>query len=222
MTTRTERAAAHRVVHAWRAKHAAETSANRPPGFSFDEAEAITGVDVETLERWACGLVHPSAMVEDDAGWTWFNYTEIDLLRAMIVADLAAAGVPPLVLVIVADGLADECDESPEDDLARIAEDTRREHVYPRSVALAERWFFDGTGSIDRVAWTAEDIADAETWSHQRAMEMAAEAVDTRGCVERGEAIVYGRSETAARLQHRLDAWWVAHPDQSSRRGNRG
>jgi len=221
MTRPTERAAAQRAVEAWKLRRSAEPIAE---GYDFDAVVELSGVAADTLDLWVeCGLVDTSLTQDGDDE---YRFSAVDLLRAMILADLIAVGVPGLVVALAATSHTFDFDyaDEPEPDtlLARIADDTRHAVVYPCSAELAEAWYFgDGIGCVTRHVRSPERLAEVESWSHERAAELAAEADETRRCVEHGEAVEYRPWETAARLQRRLAAWWVEQASRSAARGNR-
>jgi hypothetical protein len=216
MSTTTEKLAAGKALRAWRAK---QDTRDRPPGFDDDEAAVITGLTVETLdEQYRLGFVQPSVACwhedEDGESAMYERYSELDLLRAMILADLAAAGVPKLALALAAAEL--EREHGDEDcDWRKLAdtEPTAARHAtaYPLTTATAERWLSDG--SVSAILWTEANIADAEKWSAARAHEMRAEARDVRAALDAGEAVLCDARQAVTRLSAALDAWWVEHAD---------
>jgi len=218
MTRPIDRAAAQRAVAAWKLKRSAEPTAE---GFGFDAAVELSGLDADTFGLWVeCGLIDTSLTQDGDDE---YRFSSIDALAAMILSDLIDAGVSPLVAALAAvhgGGLTADYADQPEPDvlLARMADSTGDAHVYPLTLELAERWFFDGLGTVTRSMWSPERLAEVRSWSPERAAELAAEAIDTAGCVERGEAVEYRSSATAARLQRRLDAWWVANAGRPAAR----
>jgi len=191
-----------------RREGAPSVPSQRPPGFGEDDAGEITGIEVETLERW-WSVAPPSVRCARDEDDDTFRYSIGDLLRAMVVVDLVAAGVPMLALVADANELAERVNEIDERGLARPVR-YRWEDAYPLSPDVAERWVREtGVASHNLGDWHLEY---ADDMSEDELADLLAENGVALAAIERGEAVLYPLWQTAERLLERLDAWWAAHP----------
>ena len=141
-------------------RHTPDTP-DRPDEFDASEAAAISGVPAETLQEWReLGLVAPTVLVddEDQDGETDEHWSELDLLRAMIVSELVEAGVPALVLALVARDLADDFGYC-RPPLSGIADHRQHGEAVPRTLDLANRWVL--RPPVTRSLLTERDEASA-------------------------------------------------------------
>lgn len=178
MSGSVEKLAADKALRAWQAK---QSPRERPAGFDLDEAAEITGVPAKTLHEWQMlGIIHPSHRWFHDDGSADERFSETDLYRVRLIADLAEAGVPKLVLALTAARL--ELDRHLDDDPHELPTGPS---VWPLTYANAERWLSFGNVYADP------------------------DAPDARAAFDAGEAVKCDGRQAFARLSAALDAWWV-------------
>jgi hypothetical protein len=191
-----DRVAVERAVEAWKIRRDEQ---RQPVGFSDDEATALAGIDVPTLEELVPRLqVWPSFRYDDAFGW-WVD----DLVRLVIAVELYHLGLPPLVLACVCSSFPD--DEYGQQWVRELADRPTDEVVYPLTNAVGERWLTE-SGLVYRHLWSADDLARMEEDDDDLYIDNAARDADARACIASGEAVAYRKGATALRVLRAVEA----------------